>query len=314
MIVGVLAGPFLMLMFFVQGKAVANDLSAYRITGWERVTYYGQILPNTVPPILLLLALLGACLAFRWDVPQRTAIMGCWILSGYATFSWFGQREARFTVYWLPPLVYFAVGLLTRFFRSAPLRMAMRVVAAALIVILLIPAWRYQRPYISGYKEIASRVVTSYDSGIILFDGPVPGNFVFFVRALDPARRFVVLRKVLYADDIRPGEGSEELLHSKEEILDALRQYGVRVAVVSRNLGVRFESQRVLRAELSSDDFNLLQPFPIATNEPRWQGEKLLLYEKKNWSPPTSGILKIRMLTLPHDIEIPLKDLKSEKR
>jgi hypothetical protein len=192
--------------------------------------------------------------------------------------------------------------------------MAMRVVAAALIVILLIPAWRYQRPYISGYKEIASRVVTSYDSGIILFDGPVPGNFVFFVRALDPARRFVVLRKVLYADDIRPGEGSEELLHSKEEILDALRQYGVRVAVVSRNLGVRFESQRVLRAELSSDDFNLLQPFPIATNEPRWQGEKLLLYEKKNWSPPTSGILKIRMLTLPHDIEIPLKDLKSEKR
>jgi len=313
-IVGVLAGPFLILMLLLQGKAVANDLGSYRITGWERVTYYGQILPNTMSPILLVLALLGAALAFRWDAPKRTAIMGCWILSGYATFSLFGQREPRFAVYWLPPLVYFAVGLVTRFFRTERFRLAMRVAAAALIVILLIPAWRYQRPYISGYKETASRVVKSYDSGIILFDGPVPGNFVFFLRALDPARRFVVLRKVLYADDIRRGANSQELLHSKEEILNALREYGVRLAVVSQNLGVSFDSQRMLRAELSSDDFSLLQRFSIVTNESRWRGENLLLYEKKNWSPPTGGMLTIRMLTLPHDISIPLADLKSNKR
>jgi hypothetical protein len=231
-------------------------------------------------------------------------------LSGYATFSWFGQREPRFAVYWLPPLVYFAVGFMTKFFRIEPLRLAMRVAAGALVVILLIPALRYQRPYISGYKETASRVVKSYDSGIILFDGPVPGNFVFFLRALDPGRRFVVLRKVLYAEDIRQGADSEELLHSKEEILKALREYGVRVAVVSQSLGVRFDSQRVLRAELSSNDFNLLQRFPIVTNEPNWRGESLLLYENKNWSPPTGGMLRIRMLTLPHDIEIPLAELK----
>ena len=190
----------------------------------------------------------------------------------------------------------------------------MRGAAAASILILLIPAWHYQRPYISGYKEAALRVVQSYDSGIILFDGPVPGNFVFFVRALDPARRFVVLRKLLYADDIRRGASSEELLHNREDIVNALREYGVRLAVVSQNLGVSFDSQRELRQELSSDDFNLLQRFSIVTNESRWRGENLLLYEKKNWSPPTSGTLTIRMLTLPHDISIPLADLKSNKR
>ncbi|HTT25204.1 MAG TPA: glycosyltransferase family 39 protein [Candidatus Sulfotelmatobacter sp.] len=308
-IVGVLAGPFLTLMLFLQGKAVANDLGSYRMSGWERVVYYGQILPNTLPPLLLVLALLGAALAFHWDTPRRTAIMGCWLLSGYATFSWLGQREPRFAVYWLPPLVYFAVGLITRFSRERRVRMAMRLAAVGLIAILLVPAWRYRRPYISGYKEIASRIVTNYHSGIILFDGPVPGNFVFFVRALDPGRRFVILRKVLYADDIRPGASSKELLHSKEEILSALREYGVRLAVVSQNLGIRFDSQRVLRAELSSDDFTLLQRFPIASNEARWQGESLLLYEKKNWSPPRNGVLRIRMLTLPHDIEIPLAEL-----
>ena len=313
-IVGIFAGPFLMLMFFVQGKAVANDLASYRMSGWERITYFSQVLPDTIPPTLLLLALIGAALAFRWDVPKRTAIMGCWILSGYATFSWFGQREPRFAVYWLPPVVYFAVGLITRFFRTERFRMGMRVAAAALILILLIPAWRYHRPYISGYKETASRVVKSYDSGIVLFDGPVPGNFIFFLRALDPARRFVVLRKLLHADDIRRGPHSQELLHSREEISNALRDYGVRLAVVSQNLGVSFDSQRELREELSSDDFNLLQRFSIVTNESRWRGENLLLYEKKNWSPPKRGMLTIRMLTLPQDISIPMADLNSKKR
>ncbi len=218
-IVAVLAGPFLMLMMFLQGKAVANDLGSHRMIGWERITYYGQALPSSFPPTLLVLAFLGAALALRWDVPRRAAIMGCWVLSGYLTFSWFGQREPRFAIYWFPPLVYFAVGLITRFFRAGRLNVAMRAAATVLIVILLIPAWHYQRPYISGYKDAASRIVKSYDSGIILFDGPVPGNFVFFVRALDPARRFVILRKVFYADDIRPGAGSEELLHGKEQVL-----------------------------------------------------------------------------------------------
>jgi hypothetical protein len=312
-IIAVLAGPFLTLMLFLQGKAVANDLGSHRMSGWERITYFSQTLPSSFAPTLLVLALLGAALAFRWDVPRRTAIMGCWVLSGYLTCSWFGQRDARFAVYWFPPLVYFAVGLITRFFRVGRVRAVMRAAAVLLIVIPVIPAWQYQRPYITGYKEIASRIVTNYDSGIILFDGPVPGNFVFFMRALDPGRRFVTLRKMLYADDIRPGPDSEELLHSKEEVAEALGRYGVRFAVVSQNLAIRFDSQRILREQLRGDDFTLLQQFPVTTNEPRWRGENLLLYEKKNWTPPSGGVLKIRMLTLPHDIEIPLDELSGGK-
>lgn len=309
-IVAVLAGPFLTLMWFLQGKAVANDLGSHRMGGWERITYFSQTLPGALPPTLLVLALLGAGLAFRWDVPRRTAIMGCWLLAGYGTFSWFGQKEPRFAVYWLPPLVYFAVGLITRFFRPGRLRVAMRVASAGLIVVLAIPAWSDQRPYISGYKDIASRIVRNYDSGIILFDGPVPGNFVFFIRALDPERRFVVLRKVLYVDDVRPGAASEELLHTEEQVSNAIREYGVRLAVVSQNMPLRFESQRMLRKNLQGDDFTLLQQFPVTSNQPRWRGENLLLYERKNWTPPTGGVLRIRMLTLPHDIEIPMSQLK----
>jgi hypothetical protein len=53
--------------------------------------------------------------------------------------------------------------------------------------------------------------------------------------------------------------------------------------------------------------------FPVTTNELRWRGENLLLSEKKKWTPPKGGVLKIRMLTLPHDIEIPLAELSNGK-
>jgi len=40
--------------------------------------------------------------------------------------------------------------------------------------------------------------------------------------------------------------------------------------------------------------------------KPGWQGRGLLLYENKNWAPPTGKFLRVRMLTLNHDIVVPL--------
>lgn len=304
-IVAVVAVPFLALMLVVQAKSVASDLGSHQLAGWARLTFYSQTLPAYFSPVLLVLALTGLTLAFRWDTPRRTAIMCCWVLSGYLTASSFGQREVRFAIYWLPALVYFAVGLLTQSFRQFSPRAAMRLVAAFMVFSLAVPAWHQQRPYIAGYKNVAAQLVNNHHSGIILFDGPVPGNFVFFMRALDPARRFVTLRKLLYADNIRPGVDSQELVRNKEDLSKALQQYGVRFVVVSQNLSVRFESQRLLREQLAGDDFRLEGRFAVVSNEPKWQGENLLLYEKKQWTPPTDKALRIRMLTMPHDIEVP---------
>ncbi len=309
-LVAVLAGPFLVLMLFMQGKAVANDLGSHRMSGWEQIFYYAETLPSSFSAMLLVLAALGLLLAWRWNRRGQTSLMVCWILAGYLTFSWFGQKEARFAIYWFPPLVYLAVGLLTQFFRGSSLRMTMRGVAAALVVLLAVPAWSQQRPYISGYKDVASHLVNQYHAGIVLFDGPVPGNFVFFMRALDPARHFLVLRKVLYADDIRPGKNSEQLLHSRQDLTDAFRRDGIRFIVVSENLAIRFDSQRILRDQLRGDQFQLLERFPISSNEPSWKGEQLQVYENKQWTPPSEKVLRIRMLTLPHDIVVPFEQFE----
>jgi hypothetical protein len=56
---------------------------------------------------------------------------------------------------------------------------------------------------------------------------------------------------------------------------------------------------------LQGDQFQLLGRFPVVSNERTWTGENLLLYENKLWTPPTEKVLRIRMLTLPHDIVVP---------
>ncbi len=309
-IVALLAGPFLVLMLALQGNAVANDLGSHSMKGLERFTFYARALPASFSRTLLVLAVLGFLLAPRWDKRWQTPIMVCWIVAGYFTFSFFGQKESRFAIYWFPPLVYFAVGVLTQLFKIPWVRVAMRGAAALLVLQLAVPAWSHERPYISGYKDVASRLVDQYHAGIILFDGRVPGNFVFYMRALDPKRHFLVLRKSLYVDDIRPGATTEELLHSRDELLDIFRRDGVRFVVVSENAPRRFDVERILREELQSDHFQLLGRFPITTNEPTWKGESLLLYENKQWAPPTDKLLRIRMLTLPFDIVVPVEQFE----
>ncbi len=310
-LVALLAGPFLVLMLFMQGNAVANDLGSHRMGGFERVSFYLRTLPAAFSPALLALAVLGVLLAWGWNKRGQATMMLCWIVAGYVTFSYFGQREPRFAIYWFPPLVYFAVGLLTQFFHNSKLRPVMRGVAALLVATVAIPAWSQQRPYISGYKDVAARLVDQYHAGIVLFDGRVPGNFVFYMRALDPKRHFLVLRKSLYAENIRPGAGSEELLHNQEDLTDMFRRDGIRFVVVSEKVPLRFESQRILREQLQSPQFQLLGRFPIASNEPSWKDESLLLYENKQWTPPSDKMLRIRMLTLPHDIVVPMQQFEA---
>jgi len=301
----VLVGPFYGLMLVLQGRAVAHDLGSHQMAGLERWIFYLGTLPRLFTVPMFVLSLLGLVLAKRWNTKEQFTIMICWLLAGYATFTFFGQREERFAIYWFPVLAYFAAGLLTQYFRIARVRFAMRAVAVVLVCFLAIQGWGYERPYISGYQNVASQLVQGYGSGIVLFDGRVPGNFVFYMRALDPHRQFLVLRKSLYVNDVRRSASSEELVQSREDILDLLRNLGIRFIVVS-DRDFEFKSQRILRDCLQSDQFQMLGRFPITSNQRVWKGYNLLLYENKNWSPAANKSLTIRMLTLPHDIVVPL--------
>jgi hypothetical protein len=301
-----LVAPFYTLMLVVQGHAVAKDLASHEMLGWRRLTYYWTALPKTFTIPMLGLSVLGFLTSPRWARTRDILVMPSWVLAGYLTFTIFGQSESRFSIYWFPPLVYFAAGLLIKGFRTPSMRMAMRTLAVVMVAFMAVRAWGYERPYVAGYETAAARLVDTYRSGIVLFDGRIPGNFVFYMRALDPRRQFLILRKSLYVSDVRPDNNSEELLHNPEDLRSLFKSTGIRFVVVADNIPLDFPSQVMLRDYLHEDQFRLLGSFPIQSNQSSWQGKSLLLYENKDWAPPVDKFLRVRMLTLNHDIVVPL--------
>jgi hypothetical protein len=158
---------------------------------------------------------------------------------------------------------------------------------------------------VTGFAEVPKKILEESKSGVILFDGPLAGNFIFFMRADDPARRFLVLRKALYAYQIKKSGGSMELIHSPQEIEDLFRHDGVRFIVVSDRAPLNFESQRMLRDVLKTPSFKELGRFPLGGDDLYPPNSSLVLYENLKWAPPAGKYLRIKMLTMDHDIVVP---------
>jgi hypothetical protein len=304
---GVLIAPFYTVVYLMHWKTIAMDLgeapqSASRANAF---LFYWQALPEHLGWILLGLSILGIVTSRWWDRSQTLLLMLSWIAACYLTFTLIGHKEARYAIFWIPPFVYFAAGCLTCFFRKPAMRVVAAVVALCVLGVTVASAWSFQRPYVSGYAAASQRVVNE-KSGIILYDGYLPGDFIFFVRAQDAGRHFLVLRKALYADRIKKSGGTVELVHSEQDIKDLIRQYAIRFVVVSEGEPLRFESQKMLRDLVATPDFEPLGVFPIeGTDLPR-QGMKLQVFRNLKWAPPTEKFLRIKMLTLSHDIVVPL--------
>lgn len=160
-----------------------------------------------------------------------------------------------------------------------------------------------------GYTAAARWVTRAAKQGVILYEGDLAGNFIFFVRANDPERRFVVLRKALYAYRIKPLGGSEELIQTREDLQKLMRGSGVRFVLVENNRHPVFAGQYLLNELLQTQQFRLAATFPIHTNYGNVQHRDLLCYENLDWQFPTDKNLRIRMLTLDHDIVVPFSEL-----
>jgi hypothetical protein len=302
--IALIAGPYYFLVYRAHRQTAGILLTDSKISGIARFVFYGKHLPGELGWVLLALSLLGLVTGPRWDRRANTFLMLAWIGSCYLTFTLIGTKDVRLGLYWLPPFAYFAAGMLTRMFSWQPLRVLASGAAVVLLGSSLVAAWSYQRPYVSGYAAAAKGVTQIAPGGIILYDGNLPGNFIFFLSANDPGRHFLVLRKALHAYRIDQRYGSEELVHGREDLEDLLRRDGVRFVVVSDRMNLNFEVQRTLRQMLQSEQFKLRGSFPIFSTEPP-QGSNLLLYENKLWAPPTDKFLRIRMLTLDHDVVVP---------
>jgi hypothetical protein len=272
--------------------------------------FYLSALPHQLGWPVFVLALLGVMTCPWWCKRENATLMLSWIIACSCMVAFLATKDFRYTIYLLPPLVYFAVAPLASRSFSPRLRLLGSVVALALVAGYSLKAWRFDRPYVSGYAAAAERVSQTKGSPIILYDGELPANFMFFLRLLDPDGRFIVLRKALYATAVMKRFGAEELIRTPAQLEALINQNGIKYVVVDDPAKVEFDIQKTLRDLLNTPRFRLLQTFPIASNIPSFTGRRLLLYENTEPVTRSEQFLRVRMLTLSHDIVVPLQNIK----
>ncbi|HVN19457.1 MAG TPA: glycosyltransferase family 39 protein [Dongiaceae bacterium] len=308
MVIGlVLSAPFYTVVYLVHWKTIAMDLTEKNASKAQAASFYWKAIPDQIGWVTILLAIVGVVTSRRWATPKVTTIMLSWIAACYVTFTLIGHKEPRYAMYWIPPFTYFALGPLFSYFRKPPLRIAAGAAAVVLIGSSVVFAWSFQRPYIAGYEQAAERVTQISKAGVILYDAPLAGNFIFFLHANDAGRHFMVLRKALYATRLKQSGGSVELVHSPEEIQQLIRDYGVRFFVVSEGNSLKFDSQRMLRDLLKQPNFREIGTFDIQGHDLPSPNLELRLYENMAWTRPAGKFLRIKMLTLNHDIVLPME-------
>ncbi len=307
--------PYTVLAYKVHGRVLTKLAfagSSADIHAGQRLnaaTYYWVKLPDQIGWPVLLLSALGVATCGWWARRGNAKLMLAWIASCYATFTLITAKEPRFIIYWLPAFAFFAVGPLTADYARGWLRLLGAGVALALLGGFFWVGWNFERPYVAGYEALARRVTQSSAPGpnLVLFDGDLPGNFIFYVRRFDPERRFFVLRKALYVMRNVAAPGAQ-LVHTKAGVEELIDRYGIRDVVVTGNMPLYLDAQKALREVLQTPQFRLVGSFPVETNVAELEGRRLLYYENTAVRPRTARTLTLKMPALSHDIVVPVDE------
>jgi hypothetical protein len=305
-----LAGPYYYLLYKLHWSTIAGSVMEEQTTGLHSLIYYWQAIPLLTGWPLLVLAVMGLFIYLWSNRRENNFVFLSWIFAVWATMTIFGFKEPRYVIYLLPAVVYFAIWpLVTPTSERVWLRISSVGALAGVVAYLAWSAWWYERPYVTGFAPVAHQIRQLTDSGVILVDSDLPGNLVFFMRLEDRARRFVVLRKSLYVTRITESWGGEEFIHTREGVKKLLSDDGIRFIVVSNRPPAHFPIEVTLREMLEPPQFRLVSRYPVEGNSLRWKDYYLLLYENLQARPPAALTLRIPMLTMDHDIEVPFQKL-----
>jgi hypothetical protein len=293
----------------VMNSSLALNVKGTSANAGLQLGYYPSVLPELIGWGALVFSVLGILVGW-WNTDRRNVIvMLAWIASCYVLFSLIRHKEARYIIYWTPAFAYFAVAPFMRKTARPWLRATGALVVTMLIGSYTARAWTYQRPYVSGYSEMA-RQLTQREGGCVLVDMDLPGNFIYFMRAFDPARRFVILRKALYEVRTVREWGVTEFAHNQDDVEQIMKHDSVRYVVLENNMPLHFSSQSALRDIVEhSGEYRVVSTVPIESNLPGWVGRGLTLYESIAPVSEPHGILHVKMGNLPHDIDIPFEQL-----
>ncbi len=311
-IFGMMLAPFYILAIRTHLASIADHVIQKHPWNISDLTFYLRSLPQEIGWPLLALSIAGIAISHWWSPRGDTRLMLMWVITCYLAFSLLNAKQTRYFIYALPPFIYFAcwpLTVATRFRRARPL---LWITCIALVLMYGHTAWAKHYPRLSGYSAAAETIIrNSHGNEIVLFDGSGidSGNLTFDLRLLDREHRIVLLTKGLYVTRIEALFVAREVVHSQDELQHLLAGYGIRQVLISDRTRLLFPVQKNLRELLLSPQFKLVATFPLDGGDNTDAAHHLLLYENQQATKPTETNLRLPMMTLNHDIIVPLREL-----
>jgi hypothetical protein len=272
------------------------------LTRSDTYTYYLVHLYQQLGAVVLGFGVIGIVIALLR--PTRAhRLMLVWLLSGFLCFTLISEKDPRHTMVWIPPLVY--LGLLA--LDTLCIRRTWALIASSMVALLFFAnAARSERPIVTGPKEAAQYVLAQPESDVVYYQGFLNGDFIFYVRKFDPDKSHMVAREKQVVVGHLGGE-PRPVLHSEQQVLNFFQTWGIRYAIIEdRDPYAGFTPVREL---VNSDKFELVQTFPVLTNQPNFPVHQIQVFRYRGELHRTAQTVTIPMQTIRHNIPANLSGL-----
>lgn len=263
---------------------IADSLaSRSSLAGW---TWYLERLPGQLGWPLVIAAIAGALVLLK----RRRAegfmqgdllFWTLWFVFGYLFFSAIDLKEARHSLFILPPVVLAAVLALSSLLPARAV-----VPASVALAALVLGQTALMRPvhYVGGYAEAADFVAQKAARGTaVLFSGYRDGSFVFNMRAREDRQDMSVVRadKLLLNVAVRRELGVKEKELDEAAISERIDSLGIEYVVVQpgfwNDLAVMQRFERVI----ASEQFEEVARIKTPANYPAHEKE-LVIYRNRH--------------------------------
>lgn len=209
-----------------------------------------------------------------------------WFGCGYLFFSAIDLKEARHSIFILPPVV---MGAATLLVRVKPSRWSAVALAALALAVLGQTLFLRPVPYVKGYAEAANFVAQHAPQNTsVLFSGYRDGSFVFNVRGHEERRDLTVVRadKLLLRVAVRRELGVQEKGLTEAEIGERINELGIHYVVAQPGFWNDLEVMQRFERVLGSRQFEEVARIPTPANFNAHEKE-LVIY--RNLGPVREG-------------------------
>lgn len=277
--IGLLAGIALLPLAFITlkfGQANIQSLtgiadaavSRSSISGW--LWYLKQFPGQLGWPLAVIGGLAAFLTLFRPGLPGMARhdllFWALWFGCGYLFFSAIDLKEARHSIFILPPLVLGAALLLMRL---RPPHLSSIALGALALIVLGQTVWMRPVLYVKGYADAADFIAkhAPRDSSV-LFSGYRDGSFIFNVRSHEERRDLTVVRadKILLRVAVRRELGVEQKGLTEAEIGDRINQLGIQYVVAQPAFWNDLEAMQRFERVLGSRQFEEVARFKTPAN------------------------------------------------